>query len=74
MKLTITAEHNLTDTVKIIPLDGLNGKVISIWIDGTGIQYQVRYCHNGRGGKEYFYSDELKAINNAYNETQSRKG
>jgi hypothetical protein len=60
MKRELVVRFYVGDKVKIQPLDGVSGRVISVWLDGFGVQYEVRYFYNGKGEKAYFYDDELE--------------
>jgi hypothetical protein len=60
MKRELTVKFYIGDKVKIALLDGVGGRVVSVWLDDFGIQYEVRYFHNGKGEKAYFYDDELE--------------
>jgi hypothetical protein len=57
--MKLDCKHSIGDLVKIKPLDNMDGRIISIWIDGFGTQYQVRYFNQGKGEKEYFFESEL---------------
>ena len=56
----MTLKFALRDSVKIKPLEGWAGVVTGIWIAGKGVQYQVRYFHEGKAEEVYFYEDELE--------------
>ena len=53
-------KYALGDKIKIRELTTM-GRIISIWIVTTGVQYEVRYFMDGKAQKEYFYEDELEA-------------
>lgn len=54
----INNKFNIGDKVKINPLD-LRGRVISIWMNKTGLMYEVRYFWDAKKNEVYFYADEL---------------
>ena len=53
--------HEVGAKVFIIPLD-YEGRVKSIWISMLGVQYEVRYFHNGQENVVYFWGDELESM------------
>jgi uncharacterized protein YodC (DUF2158 family) len=60
--MTIECKYVIGDPVKITVLEKTQGRVLSIWIDGYGTQYQVRYFNQGKGEKEYFFENELELV------------
>jgi len=46
-----------------IPELKINGRVKSVWIGDAGVQYNVRYFHDGKADTVYFYEDELETLN-----------
>lgn len=52
----------LGSKVKIVPLEGIEGRITSIWIMELGIKYDVRYFHQGKAEQVYFFEDELEVI------------
>lgn len=59
MIMTRDFKFDIKDRVKIIELE-CSGTVLSIWLDRWGNTYEVRYFHNGKAEKEYFYESELE--------------
>jgi len=62
VKMAIENKYALLQEVKIIPLDYLRGRIIAIFIGRNGIEYNVRYFHEGSCKEVYFYEDELKEM------------
>ena len=56
-------KFKIRDKVRIDALEGLKGKVISIWITESGTKYEVRYFYNCDKKEVYFYEDELTLLN-----------
>ncbi|MDD3236825.1 MAG: hypothetical protein PHV37_01850 [Candidatus Gastranaerophilales bacterium] len=48
------------DQVTILALDGLKGRIKSIWITKHGVQYEVRYFYDATCKEVYFFEDEIK--------------
>ena len=59
---TVEVKYNIDDSVEIIPLVRI-GRVITIWITRTGIQYEVRYFDNAEVKSVCFFESELKSKN-----------
>lgn len=52
-------KFNVGDRVKIHPVEW-EGRVIAVFYSRRGMEYQVRYFHNGKAELEYFFEDELE--------------
>ena len=57
----ITLKYWLEQIVTITELK-CKGRIKSIWITETGIQYQVRYFDKAEARIVYFYEDEIKEL------------
>lgn len=57
--MKINTKFNIKDKVKITELKR-EGKITSIYISETGIQYNVRFFEGADVKTVYFYEDELK--------------
>lgn len=51
----------LGDHVRVLPLDGVKARVISVMWEMEGLRYQVRYFDNGDAKVFYVFADELEA-------------
>lgn len=58
--MTIETKFDINDKVRITEIEKTFGRVVSIWITSTGIQYEVKYYIEGKVQKEYFFEDELE--------------
>jgi hypothetical protein len=56
--MRIDTKFDINKSVKIIPLENLVGRIISIFYLNQ-IEYRVRYFHNGELKEVYFLEDEL---------------
>ena len=54
-------KFKILQKVKIIPLDRI-GKIVSMWIRQSDVQYEVRYFDNAETKSIYFYADELEVL------------
>ena len=53
----------LQSEVKILPLEGLKGKIVGAFIDSYGnIEYSVKYFYNCEKKSLYFTADELVSL------------
>lgn len=50
----------LGQRVKILPLEGAAGRVVSVIQDWMGTSYKVNYYHNGEQRTAYCFDDELE--------------
>lgn len=57
--MNLETQFDVKQTVWIKPL-GCCGVVLSIYLGDQGLQYNVRYFHNGDAKTVYFYEDELR--------------
>lgn len=55
----IKNKFRLSDRVKVAPLDGTYGLVISIAYDAAGLWYKVRYFMHGKAEEVFFLEEEL---------------
>lgn len=46
--------------IKVIEVPGL---VIGIYVGRRGIEYQIRYCYNGKYEEIYLMTEEIEVIN-----------
>ena len=58
--MNIKTKFDINDKVRITEIEKTFGRVVSIWITSTGIQYEVKYYIEGKVQKEYFFEDELE--------------
>ena len=56
--MIFTTKFEIKDKVKIIPLENCDGIILNIYYK-NGIEYFVRYFHEGKINEVYFYEDEL---------------
>ena len=60
--LTITFKdilpYGVGDKATIIELE-YNGRIRAILITDMGVQYKIRYFHNGTAEEEWFWADEI---------------
>lgn len=56
--MNIITRFNLKETVQIIELKRI-GKILSIYVSESGVQYQIRYFEGGDAKTCYFYEDEI---------------
>lgn len=61
---TIEVLFKLGDWVKVDEIDR-QGRVISILVDQSGVQYRVRYFDNAKPQEVLFYGDELILVKRA---------
>jgi hypothetical protein len=57
---TVTIHYAVTERVKIKELDR-PGVVIGVFMDGSKIQYRVRYFYQGEAKEVYFYDWEIES-------------
>ncbi len=57
--MNIITKYNLQDIVTIKEIKQA-GRIVSIWITSTGLQYEIKYFQEGKIQKEYFYEDEIE--------------
>lgn len=50
---------NIGDKVQIPELETY-GRVVSIWVQQCGIQYEVRYFLNGEAKNVFFFENEIE--------------
>lgn len=50
---------DIGDSVKILSLDNMRGRIVSILITPKGIKYEVRCFWDCTAKEVYFYEDEL---------------
>lgn len=51
---------NINDKVKIIPFEGIKGRIIGIYLSNAPAEYRVRYFLDSDIKEEYFHPDELE--------------
>ena len=51
---------NVNDAVKIIPFEGVKGRIIGIYSSNVPIEYRVRYFMDCEIKQEYFLFHELE--------------
>lgn len=56
--MKINTKFSINDKVYVIPLK-IDGKVISIYLGETGLQYNCRYFHEYKAIDCFFYESEL---------------
>ena len=54
------AQEKVGRRCKVLPLDSINGRIIAVRYCQEGVQYFVRYFHNGEAKEVYFYPDEVE--------------
>jgi len=59
--MKIETVYNINDCVSIVELER-KGRIVSIFITATGMQYSVRYFWNGEANTVYFYEEEIEKI------------
>lgn len=57
--MTIETEFNIREEVTILELNA-TGRILAIYSNQSGTQYQVRYFYGGKAETVYFFPDELK--------------
>lgn len=63
---TVTLDYHIEQEVTITKLlgtdgvTGISGVVLAMFIDGSGIQYKVRYFWEGEAKEVYFYPWEIE--------------
>lgn len=57
----VEVSFDIGDSVEIPELER-KGRVSSIFITASGVQYQVRYFNNSELKEVYFFREELKAL------------
>lgn len=60
--MTIETRTEIGHRVKIIAMEGTSGRVLSFFYGQNGLQYYVRYFHNGDEKQVYFFEDELEFV------------
>ncbi len=61
-KCTIKFAYSRNDKVWISEIEK-EGRVVSLWVGDSGIQYNVRFFDKGSPSTVYFYEDELELRN-----------
>lgn len=59
--LAVGTSMKIKDTVRIIELRVV-GRIVAIYEDSTGQQFNVRYFWNGEAKTVYFYADEIRKV------------
>jgi len=57
-------QYTLGDRVRIKELQ-TGGRVTAVYLGDSGLQYYVRYFHNGESKAVYFFADELEPVEKA---------
>lgn len=58
--MQVDLKFNIKDKVRILALEDLKGRIVSIWILDNCIKYEVRYFYNCDKKEVYFYEDEIE--------------
>lgn len=58
-EVKLESKFEIGDKVKIKETEH-SGRIMSVWWTAIGAQLEVRYFHEGKINKEYFFEDEIE--------------
>ena len=59
--MTIEFKFSFGQFVRLLPLDSHKGRVVSVYNNGNGPEYDIRFFMNGSDKVVRFFEDELEA-------------